>query len=170
MRKKEICSAKFIAITGIFAALALTLAFFENMLPPIPMLPPGAKLGLSNVVTMYVAGALGFLPALFITIIKAAFAGITRGTVAMLLSLSGGVLSTAAIYLCLKKRIFGYMGIGISGALAHNLGQIISAYFITSKTIIWYAPWLIVFSVITGTLTGFLLKTIMPLFKNIYRE
>jgi len=168
--KKKVLTPRFIAYIGIFSALALALSIFENMLPPLPMMPPGAKLGLSNIVTMYAASALGFLPALFITLIKGVFAAITRGTVAMLMSLSGGILSTVIMYICLKSKKLGYVGIGIISAFSHNLGQLIMAYFITSKTIVWYAPWLIVFSIITGTLTGIMLKTVMPLFKKINRE
>lgn len=153
-----------------FASLALVLSLFENMLPPIPMMPPGAKLGLSNIVTMYALEALGCFPALFITVIKGAFAGVTRGAMAMVMSLSGGILSTVLMYLCMKIKKLGYIGIGITGAFAHNLGQLTAAYFVTSKTVIWYAPWLIVFSVITGTLTGLMLKTVMPLFQKIHRE
>ena len=169
-KTKKVLSSRFIAQTGMFAALSLVLSIFENMLPPMPMMPPGAKLGLSNVVTMYAAGTLGFLPAIFVTVIKGFFAAFTRGMVAMVMSLSGGILSTALMYLCLKSKKFGYVGIGITGAFSHNLGQLIAAYFITSKTILWYAPWLFVFSILTGTLTGILLKTVMPLFKKIYKE
>ena len=168
--KKKVLTSRFIAQTGMFAALSLVLSIFESMLPPMPIMPVGAKLGLSNVVTMYVAGSFGFLPALFITVIKGAFAAFTRGIVAMVMSLSGGILSTVIMYLCLKSKKLGYVGIGVLSAFSHNLGQLVAAYFITSETIIWYAPWLFVFSILTGTLTGIMLKTVMPLFKRIDRE
>ena len=57
-------SAKFVAFTGILAALAVVLSLLENLLPPVPGMPPGAKLGLSNIVSMYAAGCVGFLPAM----------------------------------------------------------------------------------------------------------
>ena len=49
------------AFLGMMAALALVLSFLEGMLiPDIPFLPVGAKPGLSNVVTMFVASTMGF--------------------------------------------------------------------------------------------------------------
>lgn len=65
---------------GIMGALALVLSFCENMLiPDIPFLPPGAKPGLANIVTMLVASVSGFTGAMCITLTKAIFALITRG-------------------------------------------------------------------------------------------
>ena len=46
-----------VAFTGLLAALAIALSFLEGLLPPLPMMPPGAKLGLSNLATMYAAAA-----------------------------------------------------------------------------------------------------------------
>ena len=34
-------------------ALAMVLSYMEGMLPPMPYLPPGFKLGLSNIITLY---------------------------------------------------------------------------------------------------------------------
>lgn len=48
-----------VAFTGLLAALALSFSFLEGLIPPIPVLPPGAKLGLSNIVVLYAAGSLG---------------------------------------------------------------------------------------------------------------
>ena len=59
MVKTARSSAKFVAFTGILAAVALVLSLLESLLPPIPGMPPGAKLGLSNIVSMYAVGNLG---------------------------------------------------------------------------------------------------------------
>ena len=39
-----------IALIGLLGALALVLGILENLLPPLPGMPPGAKAGLSNLV------------------------------------------------------------------------------------------------------------------------
>ena len=52
MKKK----AERIALIGLLGALALVLGILENLLPPLPGMPPGAKAGLSNLVTMFAAG------------------------------------------------------------------------------------------------------------------
>ena len=59
-----------VAFLGIFGALALVLSFLESMLvPDIPFLPVGAKPGLSNIITMYIAGTMGFPVAIYITML-----------------------------------------------------------------------------------------------------
>ncbi len=168
--EKNGSTARKIAALGIFAALALVLSFLEGLLPPLPMMPPGAKLGLSNIVTMFVASSQGLLPAFLIAVLKGLFAGVTRGFTAMALSLAGGVLSTAAMYFLFKTKKFGLIGVGVSGAFAHNAAQLLCAYFLTSKTMLWYAPWLCVLSAATGTLTGLLLRAVLPLLEKLERE
>ena len=95
MRKKS----EKIAVCGLLGALALVLALLEGMLPPLPGLPPGAKPGLSNIATMFAAGSLGLPYALAVALVKGMFAFLTRGVTAGLMSLSGGLLSTLAMWL-----------------------------------------------------------------------
>lgn len=52
-----------IALIGLMLSLALVLSLFESMLPALPFLPVGVKLGLSNIVTMYCLFFLGARPA-----------------------------------------------------------------------------------------------------------
>ena len=153
-----------VAFTALLAALALALSFLEGLLPPLPMMPPGAKLGLSNLATMYAAGSLGLPNALFLAVFKGLFSLVTRGGMAGLMSLSGGVVSTVAMWLLLKKAIASLGVVGVCGALAHNAAQLCVAYFLTSTSVLFYVPFLLVFGVLTGLLTGLVLKlTLKPL-------
>ncbi|MBQ3127493.1 MAG: Gx transporter family protein [Clostridia bacterium] len=162
---------KQVALLGIMGALALALSFLESLIPALPGLPPGAKPGLSNIVTMFLASSSGIADAFFITVLKAVFAGITRGATAMLMSASGGLLSTAAACILLrsKKSNIGYIGIGIICAVCHNIGQLISACLIsgTPSLIFGYGPLLLIFAVATGFVTGTVLKTVIPALNRI---
>ncbi|MDR0314534.1 MAG: Gx transporter family protein [Oscillospiraceae bacterium] len=156
---------RFIALLGILGAQAIVLSLLENFIPPVPGLPPGAKLGFSNIVTMFTASTMGFMPALYITVIKAVFAGATRGSAAFFMSFAGGVLSTAVMSLLLKskRKTFGIIGIAVLSAAAHNLGQLIVAAIISGTSLfVSYAPFLLIYALITGCLTGSMLKIIMP--------
>lgn len=159
-------TAKKVAFLGIMGALAISLSFLESLIPPLPGVPPGAKPGLSNVVTMFLASSSGAGSAFIITILKAAFAGITRGTTAMLMSGAGGVLSTTAALLLLRSKKFkiGYIGIGIICAVCHNLGQLIVACILsgTWALITGYGPILMLFAVLTGFITGTALRLVIP--------
>ncbi len=160
---------RFVAFNALLTALALVLSAVELMLPPLPFLPPGAKLGLSNIVTMYAADAVGLLPALCIAVIKGLFAGLTRGFTAMLMSLAGGILSTAVMWLLLqiKGRPFGLAGLGVAGALAHNAAQLAVAALLTTPAVVYYIPWLILFGILAGILTGMVLQIMVPLLKKL---
>lgn len=152
-----------VAFSGLLCALALALSAAEMLIPPIPVLPPGAKLGLSNLVTMFAAENLGLVPALTIALIKGLFAGATRGFTAMLMSLAGGLFSTLIMWLLLRmKRPFGYLGLGVAGAMAHNGAQLLVAALLTTPAVVWYIPWLILFAILTGSLTGFVLRILNP--------
>ena len=164
--KKDKNLTRKIALTGIMCTLALALSYLETLIPAYPGFPPGAKPGLSNIVTMFMAGSSGTPYAFFITIIKGLFAGVTRGFTAMLMSLSGGILSTAAACLLFRfaKNKLGYIGISIVCAVCHNIGQLAAACIIsgTASLVVGYGPLLLIFAVVTGLLTGAILKAVMP--------
>lgn len=164
MKKKNNIAYK-TALLGILCGLALALGFLESLLPPIPWLPPGAKPGFSNIITMFTAGSLGFPAAAAIALAKSGLAFVTRGATAGIMSLSGGILSAAAMYLLMRyaRKALGLIGISVICALCHNLGQLFAAVFITgTANIIYYAPALAVFGIFTGAVTGIVLKAVIP--------
>ena len=157
------------ALGAILCAQALALGFLENLIPPLPFLPLGAKPGFSNIITMFAAGSLGLPQALTITLIKGVFAFVTRGFTAGIMSLSGGLLSTLAMWLLLKftDNKLGLVGISVICALCHNAGQLGAAAVMTgSGDIIYYAPALAVFGIATGTVTGIILKAVIPVLEK----
>lgn len=161
-----------VAFLGLLGALALALSGLELLLPPLPMLPPGAKPGFSNIVTMYAASSVGLGPALVIALIKAVFAGVTRGFTAFLMSASGGLLSTLVMALLfrLKRKPFGLLGVGIAGAVSHNAAQLVVAACITTGAVWYYLPFLLVFAVVTGSVTGLILRAALPALERVRRE
>ena len=155
-----------IALLGILGAQALALSFIENLLPAMPFLPPGVKLGLSNIVTMFTAGTMGFLPALAVTLIKSLFVLLTRGVTAFFMSFGGGFLSTVAMCLMIKlvKDRSGFIGVAVVSAVCHNIGQLTVSIIVTKTTaFVYYAPVLLISGVVMGVITGIILKAVMPL-------
>ena len=153
-----------IALYGMLAALALTLSYLESLLPTSAFLPPGAKPGFSNIVNMFAASSLGFLPAIGVAVLKACFAGVTRGVTAFFMSLCGGMLSTVGMYLLFRftKRI-GYVGIGVISAVLHNAGQLlVAAVLVGNRSVLGYLPVLLLCALVAGALTGSVLKAVMP--------
>ena len=99
------------ALLGMLFALSMALSFLESMLTPFFGLMPAMKLGLSNIVVMYAVLFLNRRSALYLMLLKALFALLTRGVTAGFLSLCGGALSLAVfcLLLALPFTITGYI-------------------------------------------------------------
>lgn len=159
------------ALLGMLGAAALALSFLENLIPGLPGLPPGAKPGFSNIATMAAASQLGFAGAFSITLLKAGFAGLTRGGTAFFMSIAGGLLSMTVMLLLLrgKRNPFGAIGTGILCAIAHNLGQLLASWVLTgTKAIFGYAPLLLLFALLTGIVTGAVYGAVAPYLNQIF--
>lgn len=160
-------AARRTALLGLLSAMALVLSVLEGILPVLPV--PGAKMGLSNIVTMYALSTLGLPSALVITLIKGGFAFI-RGGIACVMSLTGGLASTLlmAFFLQFKTRFFSFIGIGVIGACAHNGGQLLAAMLLLDPALRYYTPWLLLMALLAGLLTGITLNVLMPVLGRIH--
>ena len=157
---------KKVALLGVLGALALVLGFLEHLvIPDIPFLPVGAKPGLSNVVTMFTLMNFGFPAAIYITLIKALFALITRGVTASVMSLCAGIFSVTVMCVMLKfkDKVFSLVGISILSAVAHNMAQLAVACVISGTvSLVNYSKYLLIFSLVTGFVTGSMLTVLVP--------
>ncbi len=150
-------------------AFAVVLSLVESLLPTAYFMPPGSKLGLSNIPVMFSASKLSVGETLLVVFAKSVFVFITRGVTAFFMSLAGGVLSSICMLIMLRKtKDFGFIGIGILSAICHNIGQLaVSFFLVQSSAIIGYAPIMLIASVVTGLLTGALLRLSMPYFSKL---
>ncbi|MBQ8056933.1 MAG: Gx transporter family protein [Ruminococcus sp.] len=148
--------------TAMVSAVALVLSYIEMSLPDLPFVLPGMKLGLSNIATMFALTAMSLPSALVVCIVKAVFALLMRGFTSFLMSLCGGLLSVFAMYLVMRFKHIGYVGVGVSGAFCHNLGQILVAFAFTDSTVFAYFSVLGLASIVTGTVTALAVYIILP--------
>lgn len=164
MTGKKTSPAKEAALMGMLFAMAMALSFAESLLPVLPMLPPGFKLGLSNIVTMYTLFMLGTKRGFAIAVMKSLFVLLTRAPVAAFMSLCGGLLSVVCMALCARVRWLrgDYMLLSVIGALAHNLGQLLASVAYTSTVMLYYLPVLVVSGIVMGIVTGTVLRVAMP--------
>lgn len=159
-----------VAFLGLMLALALVLSVFESMLPALPFLPVGVKLGLSNIVTMYCLLFLGAKTAFAVAVLKALFVLLTRGVIGAALSLSGGLCSVCLMLLFKRLPGLGDRLISVVGAISHNIGQLVLASIILKSVYtFYYLPVMILSGVGMGLITGILLRLVMPYLKNVNR-
>lgn len=163
---------KRLVLTGLFFAVALVLSIVENLLPPVPLPVPGVKFGLSNIAVMYALFFLSKSQAFAIAVMKAMFVLVTRGLIAGILSLFGGILSLTVMILLLVlfRRRISYLLLSVFGAVAHNIGQYVAVTFIyAGLNLLAYLPVLAVSGVAAGIATATLLKFILPAFNKLVK-
>lgn len=146
---------KTVAFTGLCVALALILAYAELLLPPLFSAVPGVKMGLPNVVVIFLLYRRGFKAAAGVSLLRVALVGMLFGNaMSLLYSLAGAVLSLAVMVLLRRIDRLSAVGVSVAGAVAHNVGQILMAMWLLETTQLAY--YLVVLTV-TGTVAGVLI-------------
>lgn len=157
--------------TALLITMALIIYIIESSLPPLIPGVAGARLGLTNIFVLYALYALGWQSALWIIIIKSLLGPIFSGMpTGIFFSLAGSILSLSTMILLkiFSNNKVGLLGISVSGALMHNVGQIIVAIIFTGTfSIITYFPILAIISVPCGIIIGLLCTWILKLTQNI---
>lgn len=151
-------SAGTIAKLGLLTAIAVALGYVEYLFPLTSI--PGIKLGLANTVLLYALYLMDAGSALLLMLLKVGLSGLLfGGATAMIYSFAGGALSLAAMLLARRIKGISEVGVSVTGALLHNVGQLAVAMFaVESRALLAYAPVLLVSAAVTGTLTGLVAK------------
>ena len=141
-----------IATLGILTTVALVLSYVEAILPPIWAAVPGVKIGLPNIIIIFILYKTGLKDAFLVSVVRLFFVALLFGNAMTLLySAAGALLSIVLMTVCKKLNLFSMVGVSIVGGVAHNLGQILMAMAIFETSQIGY--YMIVLAV-TGTLAG----------------
>lgn len=144
-----------VAVFGVFTALALIFSYVE-LLIPINLGIPGAKLGLANLVIIIVLYKTDWKEALLLSVVRIVLAGFLFGNLfGILYSLAGGILSLAVMALLKRSGAFSIIGVSMAGGVSHNVGQLIMAMLVVETYAVgYYLPVLLIAGLITGTLIG----------------
>jgi heptaprenyl diphosphate synthase len=144
------------ALVGALSAIALAIFVLEAQIPPVVPLP-GVKLGLANVVTLTTMAVLGRRDAGLVLLVRVILGSLFAGSPSTILfSACGGALAWAAmaalIGLFPEKLLWV---VSVLAAVAHNIGQLIAAVFVTgTPSILVYAPALMAAGIAAGVFTG----------------
>ncbi len=140
---------------GMLIALAMVLSFIESQIPAFVAVP-GMKLGLANIAIVFALYSLGFREALGVSLIRVVLSAILFGSVVSgLYSAAGAILSLLGMALLKKSGFFGTVGVSVSGAVLHNLGQIgIACFILRTQALVYYLPFLILSAVVAGVVIG----------------
>ncbi len=141
---------------AMLTAISLIVFLIEAQIP-LPFAIPGVKLGIANVITIFALYLFGWKEAGAILLVRIFLGNIVVGNVmALLYSLTGGILCWAVMSLLrpFVQRKHIWM-LSILGALAHNVGQLTVAVWVSGTiSLAWYAPVLLLAGIVTGFFTG----------------
>lgn len=142
---------------GLSVALALILSYVESLLPPL-MAVPGVKVGLPNIVILFLFYRYGWREAGAVSLIRLVLsAALFTGFVAFFYGLAGAMLSLAGSALLKKTDRFSPLGVSAAGGVLHNLGQIaLAALVLDSGYVFAYLPVLLLSGTLSGALVGLL--------------
>lgn len=143
---------------ALLVAQALVLYIVESMIP-MPFITPGAKLGLTNLVTVIALYTLSSKKDAFLVIIlRLILSTILGGNLSSFLySTVGTILSYLVMLLAkeLGKNRLSIIGVSASGAVFHNIGQLLVASAIVKNlAVMLYLPALSIAGIGTGIFIG----------------
>ena len=164
MSKQKMKTDKLVFL-GLMVGYSLILYIIESFIPnPLMVMFPGAKLGLSNIVTLICLIVFGLKDTFIILTVRIILSSIFAGPLSYLLfSIGGGYLSLLVMYLLSRIKGLSTMSVSVGGALGHNIGQLlVASVIIKNLLMISYLPFMLVTSVVTGLFVGAAAKFTIP--------
>lgn len=127
---------------------------------PTDLIVPGFKLGLANIITLYVVVNFGIRDAVVVSILRTTLGSLLAGTfmtVTFFFSFAGGLASAIVMGLVYKfgSTFFSLLGISLVGAVTHNVAQLlVASVVIETVGIFAYLPYMLFFALPTGAFVG----------------
>ena len=144
-----------VAFLGLFIALAMILSYVESLIPPLVAVQ-GVKIGLPNLVIMFMLYRVGSREAITVSLIRVVLVSLLfSSAMSMAYGLAGAALSLSGMILLKKTGLFSPITVSVVGGVLHNIGQIAVAILITgTKQLVLYLPVLLISGVIAGVAIG----------------
>ena len=156
---------------SMLTAIALTIFMVEAQIPPLTPVP-GIKMGLSNIITVFIVFAMGPKEAAAVLFVRIFLGAVFAGNFSTILySGAGGLLAILATIGLRKILTHQQLWVaGAIGAIFHSTGQMAVAVAVTGTPgILVYLPMMIVCSIITGVFTGLCAQLLLNRGKNLWK-
>ena len=154
---------KDITIIGILTAMSVVIAIIESYFTFALDFIPGLKLGLANIVIIFALYKYNFKTALIISLVRVFIGCLVRTGFGFnfFVSLSGARFSIIAMTLARKTKL-SIIGISVIGSISHSIGQVlIGMFLLNNSNVIYYLPYLLLFSIPTGIIIGIVAKKLL---------
>lgn len=150
-------------------SVALILSYIEVLLPPISAMVPGIKMGLANIVIVFVLYRFSYKEAIIVSGLRLFISALLfSNPVTFVYSLAGAVLSLLVMSVLKKVNLFSVTAVSVVGAIFHNLGQILVAMlFLKTAEIGYYMIVLSVSGTVSGIVVGIAAALLSRALKNV---
>ena len=148
---------KRLTLYALLVALAMILSYLESLVP-LSFAVPGIKMGLSNIITVFIVFAIGSREAAAVLFVRIFLGAVFAGNFSTIFYSGAGGLCAILVTILLRKILTKNQlwVAGVCGAIAHSVGQMAMAIALTATPgLIAYLPIMIVASIVSGTFTGF---------------
>ena len=110
------------AFLGLCTALALILAYVEVLLPPLLSAVPGIKMGLPNIIIIFLLYRHGPVPAAAVSLTRVLLVALLFGNaMSLAYSLAGAILSLGVMALLRRLDFLSAVGVSVAGGVMHNV-------------------------------------------------
>lgn len=152
-------STRKLSILAFLLAVSILLSLIEASIP-IAWIFPGFKIGLANIISLYVLYAFGLKEMVLISYVRITLSSLLTGSflaVSFFISFCGTTLAIAAMAAAYASGWFSIYGVSLAGAAAHMTGQVLFVSFLYQSFVFQFLlPFLLAFSALSGLLTAWI--------------
>ena len=140
---------------GMLTAIAMVFGYVESIIP-LPIGIPGIKLGLANIIILFVIYRYGIREASLVSVARIVLSGLMfTGMWSILYGISGTVCAIMVMSLAKFRLKLSVITVSVLGAMAHISGQMVVAGLnVGFGPVASYALYLLLASVIFGAIIG----------------
>lgn len=142
---------------ALLISVAMILSYIESLVPVFVSVP-GVKLGLSNIATVFALYTLGIPAAVAVSVVRVCLSALLFGNIpSLIFSIAGAALALAAMIPLSRVNLFSTVGVSVTGAVCHNIGQVVAAVIVMETLGVAYY---LIPLLLSGTLAGIVIGVI----------
>ena len=163
----KMTKTKRLSYVTMLSALSIVINLFESwFIPPVQF---GIRFGLANIISLITIELFGIKELLIVNIMRILIGSLLRGIIfgSPFWISFGGILLSTIIIIILHKLKTSLSFTSIMSAIFHSLGQVLIVSFIYRQSnVMMILPILLISSILTGCLTGFIAKECLKRLKR----
>lgn len=152
----------------LLSSLSSILYGIESFIPkPFPFL----RIGLGNILVLFSIINMGITSGIIVGVSKSIIGGLLSGTFltpSTILSITGTLSSIVLMFFLKNMKVFGIIGISTAGSIMNTFVQVLVVSFIFTglSSLIYLLKTLLIFSTITGVITGIITFYLLESFER----